>query len=91
MTRRNVLNVRKQGWVFPLFFPDSDDQLRINLHRFVILNISCDTRSLGLGQYCLPKVSNGFKEMVNQTIQNMMDINIKLRLNEKPCSDLADG
>ena len=31
-------------------------------YRFVILHvyISCDTRSVGLGQYCLPKVSNGF-------------------------------
>ena len=58
MTRRNV---RKQGWVFPLFSPDSDDRLSLNFHRFVILYISCDTRSVGLGQYCLiPKVSNGF-------------------------------
>ena len=54
MTRRNV---RKQGWVFPLFSPDSDDWLSLNFHRFVILYISCDTRSVGLGQYCLPKVS----------------------------------
>ena len=59
MTRRNV---QKQGWVFPLFSPDSDDRLSLNFHRFVILYISCDTRSVGLGQYCLPKVSNGFKE-----------------------------
>ena len=58
MTRRNV---RKQGWVFPLFSPDFDDQFSINFHRFVILYKSCDTRSLGLGQYCLPKVPNGFK------------------------------
>ena len=58
MTRRNV---RKQGWVFPLFSPNSDDQLSLNFHRFVILYISCDTRSVDLGQYCLPKVSNGFK------------------------------
>ena len=28
---------------------------------FVIFYISCDTRSVGLGQYCLPKVYNGFK------------------------------
>ena len=46
-----------QGWVFPLFSPDSNDRLSLNFHRFVIL---CDTRSVGLGQYCLPKVSNGF-------------------------------
>ena len=57
MTRRNV---RKQGWVFPLVSPDSDDQLSLNFHRFVILYISCDTQSVGLGQYSLPKVSNGF-------------------------------
>ena len=59
MTRRNA---RKQEWVFPLFSPDSDDQLNLNSHRFVIIYISCDTRSVGLGQYCLPKVYNGFKE-----------------------------
>ena len=58
MTQRNV---GKQGWVFPLFSPDSDDRLSLNSHRFVILYISCGTRSVSLGQYCLPKVSNGFK------------------------------
>ena len=52
----------KQGWVFPLFSPDSDDRLSLNFHRFVILYRSCDTQSVGLGQYCLPKVSNGFKK-----------------------------
>ena len=25
----------KQGWVFPLFSPDSDDRLSLNFHRFV--------------------------------------------------------
>ena len=68
MTRGNV---RKQGWVFPLFSPDSDDRLSLNFHRFVILYRSCDTRSVGLGQYCLPKVSNGFKQ--NQISQNIVD------------------
>ena len=58
MTRRNA---RKQEWVFPFFSPDSDDRLSLNFHRFVILYISRDTRSVGLGQYCLPKVYNGFK------------------------------
>ena len=58
MTRRNM---RKQGWVFPLFSPDSDDRLSLNLHRFVILCRSCDTWSVGLGHYCLPKVSSGFR------------------------------
>ena len=58
MTRRNV---RKQEWVFPLFSPYSDDRLSLNFHRFVILYISRDTRSVGLRQYCLPKVYNGFK------------------------------
>ena len=62
MTRRNVW---KQGWVFPLFSPDSDDRLSLNFHRFVILYRSCDTRSVSLEQYCLPKGSNGFKEMLN--------------------------
>ena len=60
MTRRNV---RIQGWVFPLFSPDSDDRLSLNFHRFVTLYRSCDTRSVGLGQYCLPKGSNGFKSL----------------------------
>ena len=59
MTQRNA---QKQEWVFPLFSPDSDDQLSLNFHRFVILYISCDTQSVGLGQYCLPKVYNGFKK-----------------------------
>ena len=44
-TRRNV---RKQRWVFPLFSPDSDVRLSLIFHRFVILYISCDTRSVGL-------------------------------------------
>ena len=61
MTRRNV---RKQEWVFPLFSPDSDDRLSLNFHRFVVLYISCDTRSVGLGQHCLPKVYNGFKRLL---------------------------
>ena len=43
---------------FLLFSPDSD-RLSLNFHRFVILYISCDTRSVGLGQYCLPKVHVG--------------------------------
>ena len=41
-------NVRKRGWVFPLFSPDSDDRLSLNFLGFVILYISCDTRSVGL-------------------------------------------
>ena len=48
MTRRNA---RKQEEAFPLFSPDSDDRLSLNFHRFVILYISCDTRSVGLGQF----------------------------------------
>ena len=63
MARRNA---RKQEWVFPLISPDSDDWLSLNLHRFVILYISCDTRSVGLGQYCLPKVCNGFQLKFSQ-------------------------
>ena len=59
MTRGNV---RKQGWVFLLFSPDSDDRLSLKFHMVVILYINCDTQSVGLGQYCSPKVSNGFKE-----------------------------
>ena len=58
MTRQNV---QKQELVFPYFSPDSDDRLSLNFHRFVILYRSCDTRSVGLGKYCLPRVYNGFK------------------------------
>ena len=47
-----------KGGFSPLFSPDSDDRLSLNSHRFVILYISCDTQSVGLGQYCLSKVSN---------------------------------
>ena len=50
-------NARKQEWVFPLFFPDSDDRLSLNFHSFCFIYISCDTRSVGLWKYCLPKVS----------------------------------
>ena len=56
-------NMRTQGWVFPWFSPDSDDRVSLNFHRFVIFYRSCDTWSVGLGHYCLPKVSNGFKEV----------------------------
>ena len=59
MTRRNE---RKQGWVFPLFSTDSDVRLSLNFYRFVILYRSCVTLSVGRGHYCLPTVSNGFKE-----------------------------
>ena len=62
MTRGNV---RKQGWVFPLFSPDSDDRLSLNFHRFVILY-----RSVGLGLYCLPKVSNGFNTHLSSTAES---------------------
>ena len=43
---------------FPVIF--SRLRLSLNFHRFVIL--CCDTRSVGLGQYCLPKVYNGFNK-----------------------------
>ena len=33
---------------FPVIFHDSNDRLSLNFHRFVILYISCDTRSVGL-------------------------------------------
>ena len=51
-TCHDTRNKEKQGWVFPLFSPDSDDRLSPNFHRFVIWYRSCDTRSMGLGQYC---------------------------------------
>ena len=67
MTRPNV---GKHGWVFPLFSPYSDDRLSLNVHRFVILYISRDTRSVGIGQYCLPKVYNGFGIVVTHCKRN---------------------
>ena len=83
MTRRNV---RKQGWVFPLFSPDSDDRLSLNLHRFVILYISCDTRSVGLGQYRLPKVYNGF----GQSRYRCCAISLRLQLRLGPFHQFSE-
>jgi hypothetical protein len=58
MTRRNV---RKQGWVFPVIFSRIRWTIEPKFHRFVIL-ISVVIHELwALGQYCLPKVSYGFK------------------------------
>ena len=61
--------MQKQEWVFPLFSLDSDDRLSLNC---VILYISCDTRSVVLGQYCLPKVHNGFntESLASQSYAN---------------------
>ena len=70
MTRSNV---RKQGWVFLLFSPDFDDRLSLNFHRFDILYISCGT-SVGLGHYCLPKVSNGFNREKGSKIREIIKI-----------------
>ena len=53
---------RENKSVFPLISPDSDDRLSLNFHRFVILYISCDTRSVGLGQYCYRKCIMALKE-----------------------------
>ena len=61
-------NARKQEWVFLLFSLESDDRLSLNFHRFVILYMSCDTQSVGLGQYCLPKVCNNFKNYFATTV-----------------------
>ena len=57
---RFILNTRhetaKQGWLFPLFSPDLDNQLSLNFHRLVILYISYDTRSVGLWTILLTDV-----------------------------------
>ena len=69
---------------FPLFSPDSDDRLSLNFHRFVVLYISCDTRSVGLGQYCLPKVYNGFKlasEYYEYTVLTHIGVWVKTKIN----------
>ena len=80
MTRRNV---QKQGRVFPLFSPDSDDWSSLNFCRIFILYRSCDTRIVGLGQYCSPKVYNGFKAALWKRVQNCTYLSalIKLILN----------
>ena len=68
---------RAETWVgFPvIFFPGSDDRLSLNFHRFLILYIiSCDTRSVGLGQYCLRKVSNGFKDLRKALITHRLSL-----------------
>ena len=67
-TCHETANLAEQGWVFPLFSPDSDDQLSLNFHRFVVLYISCDTQSVGRGQHCLPKVSIGFKTLITTNL-----------------------
>ena len=43
---------------------------------FVVLLISCDTRSVGLGQYCSLKVSNGFKG--TDTIGNYSNLTVSI-------------
>ena len=89
MTQRNA---RKQDWVFPLFSPDSDDRLSLNFHRFVILYISCDTRSVGLGQYCLPKVYIGFKNDLCQIVLSHVSTNTCHNLKHiKPTSTTCES
>ena len=64
-----ILNTcHKGGFSHYFLLTPMDDQLSLNFHRFVILYLSCDTRSVGLGQYCLPKVSNGLKERLWEII-----------------------
>ena len=80
MTQRNV---RKQGWVFTIFSPDSDDRLSLSFHRFVILYRSCDTRSVGLGQYCLPKVSNGFNRTTSKlNVKSKIHVHAHVKVNK---------
>ena len=86
MTRRNA---RKQEWVFPLFYPDSDDRLSLNFHRFVVLYISCDTRSVGLGQYCLLKVYNGFNKSGCKPFCSYNKLKYNSRLHKQYCCWLA--
>ena len=50
---------------FPVIFSRLRWRLSPNFHRFVILYISCGTRSVGLRKYCFPKVSNGFKKTIH--------------------------
>ena len=80
--------MRKQDWVFPLFSPDSDDRLSQNFHRFVVLYRSCDTRSVGLGQYCLPKVSNCLKLKLHLVIRQLFQNNWQ-RLKKNSGSELG--
>ena len=50
------------GGFFHCFLPTP---MSLNFHRFVIWYRSCGTQSVGLGQHCLPKGSNGFKQSIN--------------------------
>ena len=49
------------------FLPTQMTNWEHNFHRFVVLYISWDTQSVGLGKYCLPKVYNGFNIMFMQS------------------------
>ena len=52
----------RQGCVFPLFSPDSDDRLIEPKFTQVCYFIVVIHEVWAFGQYCLPKVSNGFKK-----------------------------
>ena len=52
------MTLHKHRWVFPLFFPDSDDRLSLNFHRFVykLWYTKCgslDNTVLSMMCYCL--------------------------------------
>ena len=72
---------------YPLFLPDSDDRLSLNFHRFVILYTSCDIRSVGLGQCCLPNVYNGFKSLDRPGSNFIELLSIKFCLAWNVCLD----
>ena len=49
-----------------------------DFHRLVIIYISCDTRSVGLGQNCLSKVFNGLKSPFLKHICSIVPSNLCL-------------
>ena len=98
MTQRNV---RKQGWVFLVFSPDSDDRLNLNFRRFVILYlyIYIVIREVwAFGQHCYRKCPMALK--MNSSIQQYDSKMVKtgvtalrrsLNANEKHVNQLITG
>ena len=70
-------NERKQGRVFPLYYPNSDDRLSLNFHRFVIFihelwYTKCGPMDKSVYQYC----ADAFKEQGH--FQNII-VNVELQ------------
>ena len=77
MTRRNV---RKQGWVFPSFSPDSDDRLSLNFHRFFILYSSWWYTKFFF--VILNKIKHGNEELFLKTRERCPQVKITFKPNK---------